>query len=164
MSRRRLVLGLAAAAVAAAAALWYPTDERRVRHRFELLARYVQKDAGEPALAGANKCRLLADLFTDPFRLEAGEDVPFTEFAPRELAALAARERARWRTVSLRFRDLRVAFPEPGRARADFSAVLVLDPGGGRPEYDAREGVCDLVEADDGWRFQRCRAVEVLER
>jgi len=165
VNRRRLVAGW----VLAALALWgiwaYATlEKRRVRARFEALAQWVDKDAGEPPLEKVGKARAVTALFADPCRFEIQAYDLSAEVGLQTLAGMALQGRERFASLELRFYDLTIEFPEEGRALATATARLTGSKVGGDPVSETHEVECALAKTDDGWRFTRITAVQVLEK
>jgi len=165
VERRKLVGSLALSALALWAIWAYATlEQRRVRARFEALAQWVDKAPDELPLEKVGKARAVGTLFADPCRFEIQAYEISAEVGLEQLAGLALQGRERFASLELKFYDLEIAFPEKGQARATATARLTGTKVGGDPVGETHEVECALTKTDEGWRFSRITAVEVLEK
>ena len=144
-----------------------PSDEKKVRKQFDLLSQYVAKEPNEDLLSSANRVRNIGKLFADPcdFKIEGDSFYSFSgKYTREDLAGYALRGRSYFSTLSLKFHDLKVEFPERGTAKVGFTARLSGKSTGGEKVEEAREYLCVLQKIEGKWFFDRFEVVEVLKR
>jgi hypothetical protein len=165
VDRRKLVGG----ALLAALALWgiwaYATlEKRRVRARFEALAEWVDKEPAEAPLEKVGKARVVNSIFADPCRFEIQAYEISAEVPLEQLAGLALQGRERFASLELKFYDLKITFPEEGQSLVTATGRLSGTKVGGDPINETHEVECALAKGDEGWRFTRITAVQVLQK
>ncbi len=142
----------------------FPTDAKKVKRQFRLLAEYASKEAGEPPLMTAQKIRNLETLFADPCEIQAPRLGLGGSFPRQEISLMAAAARARYSRLVLRLHDLTVSFPKKDEARVTLTARLIGQAAGGQEVDEPHELECRLKKIEDRWRFIRMEIVEVLKR
>lgn len=165
VERPKLVAGALLALVALGATWFFATREtRRVRARFRALAEWVDKAQGEAPLEKVGKARAVETLFADPCHFEIQAYDVSADVGRQHLAGLALQGRERFATLELAFYDLEISFPEEGQALATATARLTGSKVGGDPVNETHEVECRLTRTEEGWRFSRITAVEVLQK
>jgi hypothetical protein len=144
-----------------------PSEEKKVKKRFDLLSQYVSKEPGEDLFSMANRVKNIGSLFADPSEFKVEGD-PFYSFSGSysrgEISAYALRGRSYFSRLSLKFHDLKIEFPESGTARVDFTARLTGKSMGGEDVDEPREMRSVLKKVEKNWLFSGFEVVEVLKK
>lgn len=139
-------------------------EERAVRKKYAALAEWVRKEPGEPPLEKAVKARAAAGVFHDPCLFEIQTYEISAEVSLQQLAGIALQGRERFSELDLEFYDLAVNIPQPGHAETSATAHLMGKKAGGDGVNETHEISASLAKGEDGWRFKRITAVEVLQK
>ena len=140
------------------------SDEKSVRRQFDLLSESVSKGSNENMVAMAQKMQRLGTLFDETCRLELAVESLSGNYTRDEIRSYAARARSRFLTVSLRFSDLTVIFPEAETAKVNLTARLTGRTSAGEYVNDPRELECLLKKIDKQWLFSHVEVIEVLRK
>jgi len=144
-----------------------PSEEKKVRKRFDLLAQYVSKEPGEDLFSMANRVKNIGSLFSDPSEFKVEGD-PFYSFSGTysrdEVSAYALRGRSYFSKLSLKFHDLKIEFPERDTASVSFTARLTGKSTGGEAVDEPREMRSVLKKTEKNWLFSGFEVVEVLKK
>ena len=144
-----------------------PSEEKKVRKRFDLLSRYVSKEPGEDLLSMAARVKNIGSLFSNPneFKIEGDPFYSFSgSYSREEVSAYALRGRAYFSKLSLKFSDLKIEFPEADAARVSFTARLTGKSMGGEDVDEPREMRSILKKIEKNWLFSVFEVVEVLKK
>ncbi len=142
----------------------FQSEERKVKKRFNSLAEWVSKDQDENNFTMTRKTLGIGTLFAPTCSLETHIDSVSGSYTCQEISSLATRGRLRFSTLSLRFYDLNIEFPEKDRARVILTAQLSGKLTNGEVVNDTLELESDLKKSDKTWLFTAFEVVEVLEK
>jgi len=144
-----------------------PSEEKKVKKRFDLLSQYVSKEPDEDLLSMATRVKNIGSLFADPseFKIEGDPFYSFSgSYSREEVSAYALRGRSYFSRLSLKFHDLKIEFPETDSARVSFTARLTGKSMAGEDVDEPREMRCLLKKVERHWLFSSFEVVEVLKR
>lgn len=159
---RRPLPWILAAAVAAAAA-WLAwgrtTEEDRVRHVIESMARDASFKGNEGNIARMAKVQAIAKAFTEDAELHIDQVVPVeSSIAGREvIQGMLLAGMPHVRSVEVKVHDVQVTLEDDGKARAILTASART--GGTQGEFNAQEFEFRLVLQEGQWRVRRIEAV-----
>ncbi len=138
------------------------SDERRIGRRLDRLQELVAKVPGESRLEGLQRARRIAELFAEPFAVEAPA-YGFDTSDRQRLAAGIHQYRAGSRTIGMRITGHDLAVDRRlRRATSHLTAHFVtgLDDLRGREAYRLQ---LNWAEQDGEWRIDYARLLEVLQ-
>jgi hypothetical protein len=144
-----------------------PSEEKKVRKRFDLLSQYVTKEPGEDLFSMANRVKNIGSLFANPseFKIEGDPFYSFSgSYSREEVSAYALRGRSYFSRLSLTFHDLKIEFPERETASVSFTARLTGKSMGGEEVDEPREMRSVLKKVEKNWLFSGFEVVEVLKK
>lgn len=160
---RRLVLGLAAVSVAAAALVLWPTDARAVRRALAGAAGAVSVPAGEGDLQRIARAAGLARRLAADVVVEAGPDGPSIQGRDM-VAGLASRLRTGG-PVTVSFTETSLTVDgAAGRAIASGAVQVSGDGSGELAGIDDNELTVTLTKIDGEWLIARVALVPALRR
>ncbi len=139
-------------------------EEGKVRKQFERLAFAVSKEPGEGNISMALKMETLPTLFADSCDVEIPQSPLIGQYSPEEITSNATRARMHFSSLTLKFYDMTVEFPEKDRARVEFTARLTGSAKGEKAVDEVREIAGTLRKIDKKWLFDPFRVVEVLKK
>jgi len=164
MSRRALIVAVAAGAIGQAAAAWYllrPAEERVIRGRLDSLVDDFN-DPGE-GLASLAKAVALASYFTEDVRVDLGPGSPPIEGREALVGAASALQP---RTAALRagVDDVGIAIDDGGTSASVTLTATVTRRNLATLEetLDAREFALTMTKRDGTWRIAHAKAVDTL--
>ncbi len=137
-------------------------EEWRVKGRFKALAEWVDKEPGEQPMDALLKAAGARKIFADPCEFEIESYKVSAKVSLQEIMGYAAKGRERFSQLALKFYDITVVFPQKGEASVTATARLTGKKAGGEAVNETHEIECNLKKTDDGWRFTKIKAVEVL--
>jgi hypothetical protein len=147
-----------------AAFLFFPSEEKKVKKRFVLLSEDVSKDSGENTFIMANKIKGISDLFAESCDFAASDYSLSGNYTREEISGIALRGRAHFSTLSLKFYDLKVSFPEKELAQVNLTARLTGRSVYGEQVDETRELICLLKKGQKKWLFSRFEVIEALRK
>ena len=155
-----LVLG-----VGIAATLYVFTSKTyQVKKPFSSIAKWAAKDGEESNLVTARKIQNFMSILADTCTIKAPESEETKEFSGREIAQKMMLARRDFTTISLKFYDLEIVFPEKNTA----NVIATARATGTSKEGDLFSGTyefeCTLQKGAEGWVFSAVEIVEVLEK
>lgn len=160
-----IFLILLAAGVGIAAVLYVFTNQTyQVKKRFASVAKWVAKDGEEPNLAAARKIQQFLSVLAETCLVKDPRSGDFQEISGREAAQKAVLARNEYRSISLKFYDLEIAFPEKNVAQAITTARIAGTSVGGEVYAATYELECTLHNTSEGWVFHTIEIVEVLKK
>lgn len=142
----------------------FPSRERKVRRQFALLSKTVSKDSRENPITTATKINKLRSLFAENCSLRTRFSSFSGDFTREEIVSLIAQARLECSTLTVKFYDLQVEFPDDGIAKATLTIQVNGTMTDGSLVDETHELECMLNKSENKWLFSECRLVEVLER
>ncbi len=145
----------------------FPSEEKRVIQRFELLSQYTQKKANEDILSTANRIQNLSQLFANPceFRIEGDPFYSFSgTYTREEIGSYALRGRSYFLDLSLNFSEYKIKFSDGETAQVQLIGRLTGKTTLGERVDEVRELLCMLKKIEKAWLIARLEVVEVLKR
>ena len=162
---KHLIIAVLAVGIAVWAAFYvFQSEERKVKKPFHLLEGWVSKEGGENAFVMAHKTQSIGSLFAQEFELRTEIDSVSGSYAPEEVSSLAARGRLMFSSLSLKFSDFDVKFPEEGTAKVILVAALKGKSTAGEYMDETHELECILKKIDKKWLFSYVEMVQVLKK
>lgn len=155
---------MVAAAVLVVMGCLHQSPTRQVLRRFEDLAALVSKSGPESPVQLAIKGQMLQEYFTQPAELRSGFYGMEGSLMPTDIASQTLAARNMFTTLTLRFPDVSVSFPQRDAATATLTARLHGVLSGGEAVEEIREMRCELRRVDRKWRFASCEFVNVLAK
>ena len=147
-----------------AIAYFFPSEEKKVRKQFRLLAEWVSKDPGENTLTTVYKIKHVGTLFDTRCELK----VPVYSFSGNytadEISGYAAQGRLASSQLYLKFYDLDILFPEEGTARVTLTARLTGKLNAGDTIDETHEVESVLKKVEKKWLFNKFEVIEVLKK
>ena len=147
-----------------AVAYFSPSEEKKVRKQFCLLAEWVSKDPGENTLITVNKIKHIGTLFDTTCEFKVPVYSVSGNYTADEISGYAAQGRLASSQLYLKFYDLDITFPEEGNAKVTLTARLTgkLSVGDYIDETHEVESVLKKVEKK--WLFSKVEVIEVLKK
>ncbi len=162
---RRVALVIVALAIGAFVAVrLFPGEEKKVKKQFAALAKCVSKRAGENPITAASKAQKLRSLLADDCTLRTHIPEFSGGFTDEEVSSLVAQARLQCSTLSLKFYDIQVEFPEKEKAEATLTVNVAGTMTDGARFNETHELRCVLEKVEGTWLFSLCEVVEVLKR
>lgn len=160
-----IIIGALVVVIGIGLALYFfPSEEKKIRKQFRLLAEWVSKDSGENTFTMAYKIKNIGTLFDGTCEFK----VPIYSFSgsytPEEISGYAARGRLSFSQLYLKFYDLNIAFPERGLAKVTLTAKLTGKSNVGEYIDEAHELESLLKKVENKWLFSKVEVVEVLKK
>lgn len=100
---------------------FFPNEEKRVKKQFVLLSEWVSKDPGENTFTMAHKMKSIGTLFAETCDLIASAHSISGSYTREEISSIALRGRAQFYSLSLKFYDFNISFPEKGGSQSYFN-------------------------------------------
>jgi hypothetical protein len=143
---------------------FFPSEEKKIKKQFRLLAEWVSKDPGENTFTMAYKIKNIGTLFDGTCEFKVPVYSFSGSYTPEEISGYAARGRLSCSQLYLKFYDLVIAFPEKGIAKVTLTAKLAgrLNVGEYIDETHELESVLKKIEKK--WLFSKFEVVEVLKK
>jgi hypothetical protein len=143
---------------------FFPSEEKRVKKQFALLAERISKDSGENAFVMAQKVKNIGALFAESCDLKEPVHSLSGSYTREEITSIALRGRAYFLNLSLKFYDLNISFPEKEEARVNLTAKLTGKTTSGEYIDEIHELVSILKKIEKKWLFSQFEVVEVLKK
>ena len=147
-----------------AAFLFFQSEEKKVKKRFALLSEHISKDSGENTFIMANKIKGISDLFGENCNFAVSDYSLSGSYTREEISGIALRGRAHFSTLSLKFYDLKVSFPEKDLSQVNLTARLTGKSVYGEQVDETRELICLLKKGEKKWLFSSFEVIEVLRK
>jgi hypothetical protein len=158
---KRAVIAVAGLAVAAAAYLYWASDERQIRRLLEGVADAVSQEEGRGGVAGLAEVAGLTSYLAPDVTLEPGP--PFRAISgAQDVVSTVGRIRAVMTAVRLEISDP-VITVDDGVASVAATARLTLRDRDGAESVDVRDVVIALAKREAGWVVTAVRVVQVVE-
>jgi hypothetical protein len=143
---------------------FFPSEEKKVKKQFHLLAEWVSKDPGENTLTAAYKIRNIGTLFDRTCEFKIPVYSFSGDYTPDEISGYAAQGRLSSSELHLKFYDLDITFPEKGTAKVTLTARLTGKLNAGEYIDETHELESVLKKIEKKWLFSRFEVVEVLKK
>lgn len=162
---KRLIIALAALTIGIVVVLrLFPGEERKVRKQFALLSKCVSKGSRENPITTASKVQKLRALLAENCTLKTHIPEFSGRFTGQELSSLIAQARLQFSSLSAKFYDVEIDFPEENTATATVTLTVAGTMTDGVRMDETHELECVLKEVEGKWLFSECQVVEVLTR
>ena len=147
-----------------AVAYFFPSEEKKIKKQFRLLAEWVSKDPGENTLTTVYKIKHIGTLFDTMCEFKVPVYSFSGNYTPDEISGYAAQGRLVSSQLYLKFYDLDISFPEEGSAKVTLTARLTgkLNVGDSIDETHEVESILKKVEKK--WLFSKVEVIEVLKK
>jgi hypothetical protein len=160
-----ILLILAAVLVGIAAMLYLFTSESsQVKKRFSSVATWMSKEGEESNLVTARKIQNMMSILAETCVIQDPMTGEPQELSGREIAQRAVLARRDFTTITLKFPDLDIAFPDKNTATAIATARATGVSKEGDLFSATYELECTLQKGEEGWVFSAVEIVEVLEK
>jgi hypothetical protein len=143
---------------------FFPSEEKKIKKQFRLLAEWVSKDPGENTFTMAYKVRNIGTLFDGTCEFKIPVYSFSGSYTPEEISGYAARGRLFCSQLHLKFYDLVIAFPEMGIAKVTLTAKLTGKSNVGEYIDETHELEFVLKKIEKRWLFSKFEVVEVLKK
>ena len=142
----------------------FPSEEKKVKKRFDLLSEWVSKSPEENPFTMLQKMKDIGTLFLDPCELKAPNESLSGSYTRQEISAYTGSARSHFSKLDFKFYDLRIAFPEKVIAKVTLTARLTGKSATGEQVDEIRELECLLKKIDKKWFFNQIEVIEVLKK
>jgi hypothetical protein len=143
---------------------FFPSEEKKIKKQFRLLAEWVSKDPGENTFTMAYKVRNIGTLFDGTCEFKIPVYSFSGSYTPEEISGYAARGRLFCSQLYLKFYDLVIVFPEKGVAKVTLTAKLTGKSNVGEYIDETHELEFVLKKIEKRWLFSKLEVVEVLKK
>jgi hypothetical protein len=143
---------------------FFPSEEKKIKKQFRLLAEWVSKDPGENTFTMAYKVKNIGTLFDGTCEFKVPVYSFSGSYTPEEISGYAARGRLFCSQLYLKFYDLVIVFPEKGVAKVTLTAKLTGKSNVGEYIDETHELEFVLKKIEKRWLFSKFEVVEVLKR
>jgi len=148
--------------------IFFPSDEAKIKKRFNGLSEQIKKDGKEHEIVAAAAARQVENMFAPSVLIEIESYSVSKSFPKGELSPHVLYARAQYRTMELTFKDFNIQFPDDAsekiRANVSVTAVFKAETSSSELVDEIHEIECTLQKIEDEWFFSGIRQVEVLER
>jgi len=141
-----------------------PSEEKRVKKRFQLLSEWISKSPEENPITMLQKMKDIGTLFVEPCELKAPHESLSGSYPRQEISAYAGSARSHFFQLDFKFYDLHIAFPEKEVAKVTLTARLIGKSTAGEQVDEIRELECLLKKIDKKWFFNQIEVIEVLKK
>ncbi|MFB3884608.1 MAG: hypothetical protein ACE144_05235 [Thermodesulfobacteriota bacterium] len=160
-----IIAGLLVVAAGIGVVLYlFPSEEKKVKKQFRLLAEWVSKEQGENPITMAYKIKNIGTLFDGTCEF----DIPAYSFSGtytrEEVSGYASSGRLSMSQLDLKFYDLHIVFPDRQTAEVTLTAKVTGKSGRGEAIHEAHELVSVLKKIEKRWLLSRFEVVEVLKK
>jgi hypothetical protein len=142
----------------------FPSEEKRVKKRFQLLSEWVSKSPEENPITLVQKMKDIGSLFLEHCELKAPHESLSGSYTRQEISAYAGSARSHFSQLDFKFYDLQIAFPEKEVAKVSLTARLIGKSMTGDQVDEIRELECLLKKIDKKWFFSQIEVIEVLKK
>ena len=143
---------------------FFPSEEKKIKKQFRLLAEWVSKDPGENTFTMAYKVKNISTLFDGTCEFKIPVYSFSGSYTPEEISGYAARGRLFCSQLYLKFYDLVIVFPEKGVAKVTLTAKLTGKSNVGEYIDETHELEFVLKKIEKRWLFSKFEVVEVLKK
>lgn len=143
---------------------FFPSEEKKIKKQFRLLAEWVSKNPGENTFTMAYKVKNIGTLFDGTCEFKVPVYSFSGSYTPEEISGYAARGRLFCSQLYLKFFDLVIVFPEKGVAKVTLTAKLTGKSNVGEYIDETHELEFVLKKIEKRWLFSKFEVVEVLKK
>jgi hypothetical protein len=162
---KNILIGAMILVIGVWAALYlFPSEEKKIKKQFRLLAEWVSKDPGENTLTTAYKIRNIGTLFDKTCEFEIPAYSSSGNYTRDDISGYAAQGRLLSSQLNLKFYDLAITFPETDIAKVTLTARLTGKLSAGETIDETQELESVLKKIEKKWLFSRFEVVEVLKK
>lgn len=140
-----------------------PSEEKKIRKRFDRLTDLLDKSDDEGTIAAAGKAKAIADLFATPVRVTGAPFDLSGSYGAQELMGVVMHGRARSQSLDADILDLEIRVEGENTAWAHFTAQVTGTVSGERAR-EVREVRCRLTKTEGEWFIGQVEMVEVMRR
>ncbi|MES0447484.1 MAG: hypothetical protein ABUJ92_13150 [Desulfobacterales bacterium] len=140
------------------------SEEAKVKKQFEFIAEKIEKAPGEHNIIAAAKANRIIEVIADPCKIHAPAYSFSRKASSDELSTFVLSKRSRYSTISLKFYDFVIDFPEKDTARVNLTESMEGKLKTGEFIEDIHELKCQLQKIEDIWRLKEIEVVEVLRK
>jgi hypothetical protein len=142
----------------------FPSEQKRVRKQFALLAKSVSRKLGENPITTASKVQKVRTLLAENCSLRTHIPEFSGGLTGEEVCGLIAQARLQFSNLSVKFYDLEIEFPEEKMAKATLTVNVAGTMTDGVRIDETHELECVLKKIENKWLFSECEVVEVPKR
>ena len=141
-----------------------PSEEKKVKKQFRLLAEWVSKEQGESPITMAYKIKNIGALFDGTCEFNIPAYSLSGSYTPEEISSYAAQGRLSFSQLDLKFYDLDIVFQEKRIAKVTLTAKVTGKSSSGEYLNEAHELESLLKKVEKRWLFSKIEVVEVLKK
>jgi hypothetical protein len=165
VSFKNIIIGAVALLIGIGVTFYlFPSEEKKVKKQFRLLAEWVSKEPGENAITMAFKVKNVSTLFDRTCEFKIPSHSFSGSYTPEEISGYAANGRLYCSELRLKFYDLIVDFPEEGMAKVTLTAKLTGKSNAGEHIDETHELEAILRKTERKWLFNKFEVIEVLKK
>ncbi len=142
----------------------FPSEEKKVKKQFRLLAGWVSKEPGESPITMVYKIKNIGTLFDETCEFNIPAYSFSGTYTPQEISSYAGSGRLSLSQLDLKFYDLDITFPEEGVAKVSLTARVTGKSNSGEYVDEAHELESLLKKVEKKWLFSKIEVVEVLKK
>ena len=162
---KNIIIGVLVLVIGIGVTLYFfPSEEKRIKKQFRLLAEWVSKDPGENTFTMAYKVKNIGTLFDGTCEFKVPVYSFSGSYTPEEISSYAASGRLSCSQLNLKFYDLVIVFPEKGVAKVTLTARLTGKSNVGEYINETHELESVLKKIEKRWLFSKFEVVEVLKK
>jgi hypothetical protein len=162
--KKIIIIAMLAAVGIWAVTYFFPSEEKKIKKQFRLLAEWVSKDPGENTLTTVYKIKHIGTLFDTTCELKVPVYSFSGNYTPDEISGYAAQGRLASSELHLKFYDLDITFPEEGNAKVTLTARLTGKLSVGDYIDETHEVESVLRKIGKKWLFSKFEVIEVLKK
>jgi hypothetical protein len=142
----------------------FTSDEAKIKKQFKNMANLVSADSDEHQLIAAANARKIGNMFAETCLFELPAHSVSRTFRRENIPAHVMAARSHYYSISLKFYDIHVSFPEEGIAQAAVTAYVEAVRVSGEPILEIHEFVFQMEKLDNDWFFNQIKTISVVER
>jgi hypothetical protein len=143
---------------------FFPSEEKKIKKQFRLLAEWVSKDPGENTFTMAYKIKNIGTLFDGTCEFNLPVYSFSGNYTPEEISSYAAQGRLSFSELNLKFYDFDIAFLEKAIAKVTLTAKLTGKSNVGEYIDETHELESVLKKIEKKWLFSKFEVIEVLKK
>jgi len=142
----------------------YPSEEKKIKKQFSLLAKWISVEQNENVFTIAYKMKSLGDLFTDKVNLKIPDYNLSGGYSRSDIISYTGRARLPFSQFTLQFYDFQIAFPDSETARVTVTGRITGKWLQGEGLEETRELEWILKKVGKEWLFREMEVAEVLKK